>query len=281
MAGQKFSVAIRSDAYKNLINQTLGDKKVAQRFVANITSAVSAVPSLQTCDAGSIISAGLQAQALNLPISNTLGFCYILPYGSKAQFQIGWKGIVQMALATGKYENLGVTPVRAGDTISRDPFTGEPKVTFTSDIDDTSEPVGYYAYLRMKNGYEKTEYWTKKKVLEHAKRYSKAYSRGPWVTNFDAMAMKTVIKSLVSKWGYMTTEMASAFESDQAVLGADGSREYVDNPEAKQEEARSTVTNSLEDLGSVDKPAEEPQEELAEDDGTEKKQGSLFDGSQI
>lgn len=245
MAQQKFSVAIRSDAYKNLINQTLGDKEVARNFIANITTAVSNNPMLQNCDAGSIISAGLMAESLKLSLSNSLGYCYLIPYGNKAQFQLGWKGFLQLAQRSGQYKKIGVREVHKGEYLGQDEF-GEDEFKFSHDFDN-EEVVGYFAYFELLNGFKKTLYWTKEQCEKHGRRYSKAYSK-LWTTDFDTMAQKTVLKQLISKWGVMSIELQKAVQSDQAVIKEDGSFDYVDNPENESENTanlKSNVENTL------------------------------------
>lgn len=244
----KFSVAIRTDAYQNLINSTLGDKEVARKFVADISSVVSNNFALSKCDAGSIISAGLTAQSLNLPLSQTLGFAYIIPYGNKAQFQIGKNGLVQLALRTAQYEKLGVRPVHKGELLGLDEF-GEEQFKFSHDLDN-EEVVGYMAYLKLVNGFSKKIYWTKEQCEKHGRKYSKSYhstsETNLWKNEFDDMAQKTVLKQLISKWGIMSTELQLAIQRDQAVINQDGSLDYIDRNEPQQiEQKESTITNSI------------------------------------
>jgi len=132
---EKFSVAIRSNAYQQLINNTLGDKELARQFVADISSVVSANSQLQKCEAGTILTAGLVASSLKLPLAPTLGFAYVVPYGSKAQFQIGWKGLVQLAQRSGQFERLGVRNVHEGEWVGQDEF-GEDMFKFSHEHDN-------------------------------------------------------------------------------------------------------------------------------------------------
>ena len=254
----KFSVAIRTDAYQNLINSTLGDREVARKFVADISSVVSNNYMLSKCDAGSIISAGLTAQSLNLPLSQTLGFAYIIPYGTKAQFQIGKNGLVQLALRTAQYEKLGVRPVHQGELLGLDEF-GEEEFKFSHDFDN-NEVIGYMAYLKLTNGFSKKIYWTKQQCEKHGRKYSKSYhstsDTNLWKNEFDDMAQKTVLKQLISKWGIMSTELQMAIQRDQAVINQDGSLDNNDrNEEVPQlEETQTTITNSIlpdEETGEV------------------------------
>lgn len=226
-----FHIAIRNDTYTNLINNTLGDKEVAKKFVADLMTMYSTNQTLSKCSAGSILSAGLQAQRLNLPITSGLGYVYIIPYGNKAQFQISYKGLIALAQRSGLYERLGVKEVHKGELKGYDEF-GDELVEFNHDYDN-NEVIGYYAYFKLLNGFKKTIYWTKGQVEKHARKYSKSYGNGSstdiWGEQFDLMACKTVLKQLLSKYGPLSVELISAIQSDQAVIKEDGKYEYVDN----------------------------------------------------
>lgn len=244
----KFSVAIKSDKYKDLINNTLGDPAVAKRFVAEISTVVGNNSKLQECDAKTIISAGLLAQSVNLPLAPTLGFCYIIPYGGKATFQIGWKGLVQLAIRTNAYKSLGVNVVNNGEYLGRDKF-GEPIVKYNAECDN-KEIVGYHAYFELTNGFIKEIYWTKEMCEAHAKRYSTEYKSkgtGKWAEMFDDMAMKTVIKQLISKWGIMSTELMTAVKADQAVINGKDDYDYIDN-EKEIDDRKTDVDNEINDV---------------------------------
>ena len=245
----KFSVAIRSDAYKKLINETLGNPEVARKFIADISSVVSNNYQLQKCEAGSIISGGLMAQSLNLPLSQSLGFAYLVPYGNKAQFIIGAKGIIQLAQRTGLYERIGVRNVHEGEYLGQDEF-GDDEFKFSHEFDD-KEVVGYFAYFKLTNGFKKTLYWTTKQCMSHAKRYSKAFTNSSttslWKTDFDTMAQKTVLKQLISKFGPMSVDIQRAVMADQAVINGRDDYEYVDNEEDNGE-ITSTVVDTLPEM---------------------------------
>lgn len=244
---QKFSVAIKTTAYQELINNTLGDKEIARQFVADISTVVSGNYQLQQCDAASILSAGLVAQSLKLPLTQSLGFAYVVPYGNKAQFQIGWKGLVQLAQRSGQFERLGVREVHKGEWIGQDEF-GEDLFKFSHEHDN-EEIVGYYAYFKLTNGFVKTLYWTKEQCEAHGSKYSQAHkgsNRGGefdnWTKSFDVMASKTVMKQLLSKYAPLSVELQKAIIYDQAVVGADGTPEYVDNELEKPKEL-GTINN--------------------------------------
>lgn len=243
----KFSVAIQSDGYKNLINNTLGDPKRAAKFVTAITSAVSANPQLQDCDASTILSAGLLGEVLNLSPSPQLGQYYLVPYNDSnnkrkvAQFQLGYKGYIQLAIRSGQYKKLNVLPIKQGELISFNPLEEEINVKLIDDEvkRENTETVGYYAMFEYVNGFKKAIYWSKAKMESHALKYSKGYQKKSgytfWEKDFDGMACKTMLRQLISKWGIMSIEMEKAITSDMAVLTADGNAEhieYVDNVDA-------------------------------------------------
>ena len=263
-AKPKFSVAIQSDAYKNLINNTLNDPKRASRFIANITSAVSVNPTLQECDAATILSAGLLGEALNLSPSPQLGQFYMVPYEDKrrnckvAQFQLGYKGYIQLAIRSGQYRKINVLPIKESELVSFDPMTEEIEVNLIEDdeLREKTPTAGYYAMFEYTNGFRKAIYWSYKKMLNHADQYSKAFSKKAyqdlldnkipqsdlwkyssfWYKNFDDMACKTMLRQLISKWGIMSIEMQKALEYDQGVgIVKDGKAsgvEYVDSPDS-------------------------------------------------
>ena len=251
----KFSVAISSPGYQKLINDTLGDKEVARRFVAEISTVVSQNAQLQRCDAASILSAGLTAQTLNLPLAPTLGFSYVVPYGDKAQFQIGWKGLVQLAQRSGQFERLGVRPVHEGEYLGQDEF-GDDLFKFSHEFDN-NKVVGYYAYFKLLNGFKKTIYWTVEQCEQHGKKYSKSYNN-LWKSSFDSMAQKTVLKLLLNRYAPLSIEMQKAIQADQAVVNEDGTYSYVDNPNYVEDNTpkgkKTTVKNTVdidEETGEV------------------------------
>lgn len=234
----KFSVAIQSDAYKRMITNTLGDPKLALEFIANISAVVSANPQLQECDAGSIISAGFVASSLKLPLNQTLGFAYVIGYKDyktgtkKAQFQIGYKGLIQLALRTGQYQKIGCKKVHKGEVQGQDEF-GDEIIKFDHKYDN-EEVVGYYAYFKLLNGAIMTSYKTKEECEKHGRKYSKSYDK-LWTSDFDTMAMKTTLKLLLSKYGILSTEIQMALKYDQAVINKTENGEtidYIDNPKS-------------------------------------------------
>jgi recombination protein RecT len=205
-----------SPAYLNRFKQVLNDR--APQFIASLVQVVSSSSYLAKCDPNTIMAAAITAAALDLPIDKNLGFAHIVPYKDQAQFQIGYKGFVQLAVRTGQYRFLNCCVVRKGELVKYDELSGE--VVIDPSKRESEESVGYAAYFKLMNGYEHAEYWTRQDVEEHARKFSQAYKSNydtPWKTNFDAMALKTVIKSLLSHWGIMSIEMQRALTNDQGV----------------------------------------------------------------
>ena len=242
----KFSVAIQSDGYKKLINQTLGDPQRASRFVASISSAVATNPALQECDAGTILSSALLGESLNLSPSPQLGQYYLVPFNDNkngrkvAQFQIGYKGYIQLAIRSGQYKKLNVLAIKQGELIRYDPLTETIEVNLIDDetARENAPTIGYYAMFEYNNGFVKAMYWSREKMEAHAYKYSKGYAAKKgytfWEKDFDGMAYKTMIRQLISKWGIMSIEMQNAIEKDMGVLSESGAVEYVDNTDTEQ-----------------------------------------------
>lgn len=237
----KFSLAIQSDAYKKLINNTLGDPKRSAKFIAGISSAVATNPSLQECDAGTILSGALLGEALNLSPSPQLGQYYLVPFNDSkknckvAQFQLGYKGYIQLAIRSGQYTKLNVLSIKDGELIKYDPLNEEIEVKLIEDEEqrESAETVGYYAMFEYANGFRKSIYWTKSKMEKHALKYSKGYAAKKgytfWEKDFDGMAYKTMLRQLISKWGIMSIDMQEAMIKDMAVVKEDGTYDYIDN----------------------------------------------------
>lgn len=245
----KFSVAIQSDGYKNLINQTLTDPKRAARFIASISSAVAVNPLLQECDAGTILSAALLGESLNLSPSPALGHYYLVPYNDNvndrkvAQWQIGYKGVLELAMRSGQYKRINVIALKEGEVESWNPLTEELKVNIIDDDEKREKlaTVAYFATFELLNGFTKSLYWSKAKMEAHATRFSKAYKNKSgssfWLVDFDAMAFKTMLRQLLGKWGVKSTEFTLALETDMSAVkkiaktddGLVVEKEYVDN----------------------------------------------------
>lgn len=280
----KFSVAIQSDVVKKLIHNTLGNPQKAQRFTASITSAVATNPALQECEPMSVISGALLGEALDLSPSPQLGEYYLVPYKNtkkgtvEGQFQIGYKGLLHLAIRSGQYKDIDVMDIREGEFKGRDKETGKFIFSFTENEEERlSKPViGYMAYFEMLNGFKKTLYMSKKEMEIHANTYSKAFNLEDyeklkagkipqkdlwkyssfWYKSFDTMAYKTLLRQLLSKWGIMSIELRDAFVKDQAVLHENGDFEYVDNK---------VNSDGVQEANYVEKESEEPEEVESEE----------------
>lgn len=246
--GNTFSTFLTSDAVKQKINQIVGGKD-GQRFMTAIISAVSNNPLLADCEHASILSAALIGESLKLSPSSQLGQYYIVPFNDRknqrkvAQFQIGYKGYLQLAIRSGQYKKINVIAIKTGELVHYDPLNEELEVNLIQDDEtrEASETVGYYAMFEYLNGFRKCMYWSKKKMEIHALRYSQAfksdkekgYSYSFWTNDFDSMGFKTMLRQIISKWGIMSIELQKAFEEDKdEVIQA----EYVDTtPEQSKE----------------------------------------------
>ena len=275
-----FNNLIQSNIMRTKIYQMVG-RTDAQEFITSITSAVNNNPALAECDSQSIISAALLGQSLHLKPSPQLGYFYMVPFESKkkgckeAQFQIGYKGYLQLAIRTGEYVDIDAIEIREGEYKGRNRLTGKPEFEFVDDdaVRENLPVIGYMAYFEMKNGYVKRLYWSKEKMMKHADEYSQAFSlKGKqvstkngyvkkvsyddyikgnydpktewlyssfWYKNFDEMAKKTMLRQLLSKHALLSTEMQKAIEADQAIINEELQPSYVDNPDVIDNE---TVT---------------------------------------
>jgi len=243
---QTFSAFLATDAMKKKINEMVGGKE-GQQFVTAIISAVSTNPQLAECDNASIVSAALLGQALKLSPSPQLGQYYMVPFNDNkrgckvAQFQLGYKGYIQLAIRSGQYKKINVVAIKEGELINYDPLNEEIKVNLIEDdsIRENTKTIGYYAMFEDLRGFRKTMYWSREKMEAHALKYSMGYRAKKgytfWEKDFDGMAYKTMLRQLISKWGVMSIEnnydiqMQKALESDMAVVKEDGTYDYIDN----------------------------------------------------
>lgn len=241
--GGSIAAFLAKDKVKAQIDDVVG-KMNSQRFVSAVVSAVNNNPALQDCTNQSIFSAALLGEALNLSPSPQLGHYYMVPFNNKdgkvAQFQLGYKGYIQLALRSGQYRKLNVIAIKAGELIRFDPLNEDIEVNLIADEDEReeAETAGYYAMFEYMNGFRKVIYWSKAKMERHALKYSQGYRAKKgytfWEKDFDGMAFKTMLRQLISKWGIMSIEMVTAMDSDMAVIREDGTKEYVDNIEDEQ-----------------------------------------------
>lgn len=299
-----FGAFMTTEGAKANINKIVGGKN-GPRFTSAIVSAVNANPALQECTNTSILSAALLGETLKLSPSPQLGHYYMVPFNDKekgktAQFILGYKGYIQLALRSGQYKKLNVLAIKEGELIRYDPLNEEIEVQLISDevVREKAPTIGYYAFFEYLNGFRKTLYWSKDRMLAHADKYSAAFSKDGgnfgrggkfhrvsfadyeagnydkndewmyssfWYKDFDAMAYKTMLRQLISKWGIMSIDMVTAFESDYTVEAADGTRTYV---ELEDPAVAKLPEPSVEEPVAEEAPSE-TQPEAGSDDGGE------------
>lgn len=255
---------LNSDAMQNYLKSVIGSNK--EKFVTNLVSAVNQNKALQDCSNQSLVSGALVATTLNLSLNSSFGYAYLVPYKNnktntvEAQFQIGYKGYIQLALRTGEYQRLNAVPIYKSQFESWNALTEDLKLNAFDDFDG-DEVIGYVAYFRLNNGFEKTMFWSYEKMLNHADKYSQAFNaeayarlqKGEipdkdlwkfssfWYKSFDDMALKTMLRQLLSKYGIMSEEMREAYDYDQSVV-VDNVPVYIDN---------GGTINSKQDLNSL------------------------------
>ena len=243
---QKASIGayLNNDAVKNQINKMLGSEKQGARFISSLVSAVTVIPALSECDNKTLVNAALLGTTLNLSPSPQLGQFYMVPFNDRkngrvvAQFQLGYKGYLQLAIRSGQYKKLNVLAIKEGELESYDPLYEEIKVNLIDDEEkrEKAKTIGYYAYFEYLNGFRKAMYWSREKMEAHAQKYSKGYAAHKgytfWEKDFDAMACKTMLRQLISKWGIMSIDMQPADLADEGAMSKDvgdfGTVDYVD-----------------------------------------------------
>ena len=269
---------LTQDAVKKQINSVVGGKN-GTRFISSIISAVQTTPALQECTNPSILSAALLGEALNLSPSPQLGQFYMVPIDNKkkgckeAQFQLGYKGYIQLAERSGYYKKLNVIAIKEGELIKYDPLNEEIEVDLIEDdvVRENTPSMGYYAMFEYENGFRKTLYWSKQKMLAHAEKYSFAFAKNGgakslelleqgkipekdmwkyssfWFKDFDGMALKTMLRQIISKWGIMSIDLQTAVEKDMAVIHEDGSADYIETE--KQEDGDIVSDQDMREVG--------------------------------
>lgn len=269
--GGKLSVFLNQDSIKNWINSMVGSEN-GQRFITQLLSATVVNPSLATCDQTSLVSAALVGESLKLSPSPQLGQFYMVPFKDNklgrvvATPVIGWKGYVQLAIRSGQYKRLNVLAIKEGELKRFDPLTEEVAVELIEDdsVRENAKTIGYFATFEYLNGFRKTMYWSRKKMEEHALRYSKAYGadkkynsqKSFWSTDFDSQGLKTMIRQILSRWGMMSIEIQKALESDSfaaenefAVTGGDNSHPKLEGTPPMQADSND---DPFADDGAID-----------------------------
>lgn len=264
MSTQQVSISkfFSTPSTDNFLEQQLKGKK--GEFVSNVIALTESSPKLQQCDPAKLMKCAMNATALNLPLNKNLGYAYVIPYENKKaetvepQFQIGYKGFIQLAIRTGQYKTINTCEVRDGE-IKRNKFTGE--IEFLGE-NETGNVIGYLAYIKLLNGFEQSVFMTIEKAEQHANKYSQAFKieeyrklkdgqipknelwkySSPWYDDFDAMAKKTVLKLLLNRYGVLSVDMQQAIINDQS--GHDGS--YIDNKKEQRQIVDIEVINQYE-----------------------------------
>lgn len=274
-----FGVMINSDGYKKMISRTLGDPKKAARFVTAISSAVATNPALQNCDAATIVSAGLLGETLNLSPSPQLGQYYLVPFNDRknnrttAQFQLGYRGMLQLAQRSGEYKRINAMAVKDGELLRYDAFMDEIELRYIDNEEQREKlpTIGYFAMFEYHNGFRKVLYWSRAKMEAHAEKYSQGYRAHKgytfWEKDFDAMGVKTMLRQLLSKWGVMSLEMQKAYDADGGVISASGEIDLVDVPDTAPvvEQPQTQEQPETVEAEVVETPTEQPEMPMPEE----------------
>lgn len=278
-----FTAYLTADAVKEQINKVVGSKN-GTRFISSIVSAVNNNKELQTCSNSSILSAALLGESLNLSPSPQLGQYYLVPFNNKdgkvAQFQLGYKGYIQLAIRSGQYKKINVLAIKEGELVRYDPLNEEIEVNLIEDEEEREKAptIGYYAMFEYTNSFKKAMYWSKEKMEAHAIKYSAGYAADKrkgnqytfWSKDFDGMAYKTMLRQLISKWGIMSIDLVTAIDADMAIVNEDGSKSYVE----VEEEVNNYTENESEKI--IDGEAVEKTEEAKEEREQEDINAALF-----
>ena len=244
---KSLSELMHSPAVVGKLNEVWNSQQMANSFISSVISVANGNPQLRKAEPMSIIGAAMVASTMQLQVIPTLGQCYIIPYGSKAQFQVGYLGLLQLCQRSGQFKKILAAPVHEGEYISGDEFDED--YIFDRTKRKSDKVIGYMAKFELLNGFTKVAYWDIDKVKSHATKFSQAFRAGynsPWKSDFDAMAQKTVLKSIL-KFAPKSIEMQNAVAFDQAVVNTNTSDvqdldidafapEYVDNIESEKRE---------------------------------------------
>lgn len=263
---QKKSVSdiMAMPAMVSKLNAVWGNPAIAASFSSSLISIVNGNPKLRQCDAMSVVGSAMVAATLQLQVVPTLGQCYIIPYGAKAQIQVGYLGLLQLCQRSGQFKRILAVPVHEGELVSGDEFNED--WVFDKSKKKSEKVIGYYAKFELINGFVKCAYWTVEQVDKHAQKYSQAVQKGwtsPWKTNYDEMGCKTVLKSIL-KYAPKSIEMVNALRFDQAAVNVNSDNadelnidyftpEYVDNEPSIQDATAEEVDPSADLFNSEKK----------------------------
>lgn len=208
---------LSSEETKSFVTNAVDGNPIT--FMSNMIAIVNSDPKLQECTPKSIINVCLTAASLNLPMTQSLGYAYAIPFNKTATFMLGYKGFLQLAFRSGFYKKINVSDIRQGEVIITDIINEHYEFELIEDEQkrNASPVIGYYAFYELKNGFTKAIYWSVEKIKNHAKKYSPSFTKisSPWKSAFDSMCRKTMIKQLLPTWGVMNNEMQKAIELDE------------------------------------------------------------------
>ena len=280
-----FKTLMSTPAMKKKFTDILHEKSDA--FMGSLLTLVGGDDYLSTAEPMTIIASALKAATMDLPIDKNLGYAYIVPFNRKekvgkdwithneAQFILGYKGYIQLAQRSGQYKALNAIEIYEGQLIEWNPLTEE--FQFDYNAKQSDRVIGYVGFFELLNGFKKTVYWTKQEVeahrIKHAKGFDKTKLTGAWKENYDAMAIKTVLRNMLAKWGILSVEMQNAVTSDERVFRFDENNDLVEE----------VTLNDAEPIESERKEAEKVEEvssafdEYEETANTDEQQDSLFD----
>jgi len=247
----------KSDTIKTRFNEVFNNLSKTNSFLTSLINIVNNSKSLQNCDYETVFGAALVAASLDLPVNPTLGFAYLLPYGSKCQLILGYKAYIQLAIRSGHYKSIHCSSVYEDELDYYNYLTGEIKFTDQEtwnqrNNEEDDKIVGYYSCFKLLNAFEKQFYMTINKVQKHAVKYSKSYtstsSTNIWKSDFNSMALKTVVRQLLRKWGILSIEMQTALKSDSGAIDMDENITYDDNPKFVLKEKEEVAVKQIDQM---------------------------------
>lgn len=282
-----FNQVLMNPKTKNYLSEMLGKK--SDQYVNNIAALVGNDKKLQECEPMSTIMAGIKATSLDLPLDNNLGFAYVIPFKDRknnttlAQFQLSYKGFIQLAMRSGAFKTINTTDVKEGEIISTDFLSGENVYKRLPEEERLkAKTIGYVAYFKLLSGFEKSLYMSIEEIKAHAKQYSQTYKQGfgIWIDNFEQMALKTPLKRLLSKYAPMSVEMKNAIMADQTIRrDIDAEDEFADNekePTEREIEIARQITEKFGNKIKVDDIPETNFEEVGNTDSAQTENPELF-----
>lgn len=235
-----FKALMNTPAMKKKFTDILHEK--SDSFMGSLMTLVGGDNYLSQAEPMTIIASALKAATMDLPIDKNLGYAYVVPFNrsekignkwvkhNEAQFILGYKGYIQLAQRSGQYKALNALAIYDGQLIDWNPLTEEFTFDYKAKVSD--EVIGYVGFFELLNGFKKTVYWTKQEIESHriknAKGYDKEKLSGAWVDNYDSMAIKTVLRNMLSKWGLLSVEMQSAITSDEKVFRVDENNDLIE-----------------------------------------------------